>query len=71
MKIWEQRERAREILAKEVGYVSKPHGGRLRVLEGRFGDMAQLLAPLNRDPVAGIALDLGVSSTQLDLPEDR
>src|SRR5436190_20985542 len=27
---WQQRERAREILAKEVGYVSKPHGGRLR-----------------------------------------
>jgi 16S rRNA (cytosine1402-N4)-methyltransferase len=45
------------------------HGGRLRILEGRFGDMVQLLAPLNRDPVAGIALDLGVSSTQLDLPE--
>ena len=31
MKSWLQRERAREILSKEVGYVSKPHGGRLRV----------------------------------------
>ena len=31
MKQWQQRERAREILAKEVGYVCKPHGGRLRV----------------------------------------
>ncbi len=31
MKNWQQRERARDILAKEVGYVSKPHGGRLRV----------------------------------------
>jgi radical SAM superfamily enzyme YgiQ (UPF0313 family) len=31
MNSWQQRERAREILAKEVGYVSKPHGGRLRV----------------------------------------
>jgi radical SAM superfamily enzyme YgiQ (UPF0313 family) len=31
MKSWQQRERARQILAKEVGYVSKPHGGRLRV----------------------------------------
>ena len=31
MKSWQQRERAREILSKEVGYVSKPHGGRLRV----------------------------------------
>ena len=26
-----QRERARELLAKEVGYVRKPHGGRLRI----------------------------------------
>ena len=31
MKFWQQRERARDILSKEVGYVSKPHGGRLRV----------------------------------------
>jgi radical SAM superfamily enzyme YgiQ (UPF0313 family) len=28
---WPQRERARQLLAKEVGYVRKPHGGRLRV----------------------------------------
>ena len=28
---WSQRERARELLAKEVGFVRKPHGGRLRV----------------------------------------
>ena len=32
MKPWHlQSERARELLSKEVGYVSKPHGGRLRV----------------------------------------
>src|ERR1700722_18483693 len=31
MNSWEQRERARQILAKEVGYVTKPHGDRLRV----------------------------------------
>ncbi len=31
MQSWQLRERAREILAKEVGYVSKPHGGRVRV----------------------------------------
>src|ERR1700752_5295775 len=31
MTSWSQRERARNILAKEVGYVAKPHGGRLRV----------------------------------------
>src|SRR5262245_1223958 len=28
---WLQRERARELLSKEVGYVRKPHGGKLRV----------------------------------------
>ena len=31
MKEWQQRERARALLAREVGYVRKPHGGRLRV----------------------------------------
>jgi radical SAM superfamily enzyme YgiQ (UPF0313 family) len=31
MNSWEQRERARQTLDKEVGYVSKPHGSRLRV----------------------------------------
>ena len=31
MKSWEQKERAQQTLAKEVGYVKKPHGGRLRV----------------------------------------
>jgi radical SAM superfamily enzyme YgiQ (UPF0313 family) len=31
MSEWQQRERARDLLSKEVGYVRKPHGGRLRV----------------------------------------
>src|SRR5262249_22740312 len=31
MKSWVQRERARAILQKEVGYFSKPHGNRLRI----------------------------------------
>jgi len=31
MNSWEQRERARLTLAKEVGYVTKPHGSRLRI----------------------------------------
>ncbi len=31
MKSWAQRERALSTLAKEVGYVTKPHGGRLRI----------------------------------------
>ena len=49
--------------------LAEHHSGRLKILEGRFGDMARLLAPVNADPVAGIAFDLGVSSTQLDMPE--
>ena len=28
---WLQQERARDLLSKEVGYVRKPHGGKLRV----------------------------------------
>ena len=31
MKSWAQRERARHILAKEVGFIRKPHGDRLRI----------------------------------------
>ena len=31
MKSWQQRERAQEILAKETGYIRKPHGDRLRI----------------------------------------
>src|SRR5215212_9511638 len=31
MKSWEQRERAQVTLSKEVGYVKKPHGNRLRI----------------------------------------
>src|SRR5512141_346965 len=31
MKNWQHRERARDVLAREVGYIRKPHGGRLRV----------------------------------------
>ena len=31
MKNWQQRERAQAILAKEIGYVRKPHGDRVRI----------------------------------------
>jgi 16S rRNA (cytosine1402-N4)-methyltransferase len=52
------------------GYeVADRYRGRLSVVDGRFGDMAQLSAPLNVGPVAGVVLDLGVSSMQLDSPE--
>lgn len=49
--------------------LAERHGGRLMIIEGRFGDMAQLLASLNSGAIAGIALDLGLSSIQLDAPE--
>jgi 16S rRNA (cytosine1402-N4)-methyltransferase len=38
----------------------------LTVVEGRFGEMETLLARLGISTVSGIALDLGVSSPQLD-----
>jgi 16S rRNA (cytosine1402-N4)-methyltransferase len=48
--------------------LAREHPGRFTVLEGRFGEMATLLATLGISAVAGIALDLGVSSPQLDDP---
>lgn len=43
--------------------------GRLHILQGRFGDMAKLLATQGIDQVQGVTLDLGVSSMQLDQAE--
>jgi 16S rRNA (cytosine1402-N4)-methyltransferase len=45
------------------------HAGRLSVIEGRFGDMERIVVEAALAPVAGVALDLGVSSMQLDQPE--
>jgi 16S rRNA (cytosine1402-N4)-methyltransferase len=45
------------------------HPGRLTVIEGRFGDLVRLIERASPGPVAGIALDLGVSSMQLDEAE--
>lgn len=45
------------------------HPGRLQLIEGRFGDMERLVGGATPGPIAGIALDLGVSSTQLDAAE--
>ncbi len=45
------------------------HGGRLTLIEGRFGDMERLVGAFAPGPIAGVALDLGVSSDQLDRPE--
>ncbi len=45
------------------------YGGRLQVIEGCFGEMDSLLAGRLDAPVDGVALDLGVSSMQIDRPE--
>jgi len=45
------------------------HDGRLTLVEGRFGDIERLVGEAAPGPIAGIALDLGVSSIQLDSPE--
>ncbi|KIL96792.1 rRNA small subunit methyltransferase H [Paramagnetospirillum magnetotacticum MS-1] len=43
--------------------------GRFSMIEGRFGDMAALLRERGVNQVDGIALDIGVSSMQIDQPE--
>lgn len=42
------------------------HPGRLHLIEGRFGDMVDLLAARGVTALDGVAFDLGVSSFQLD-----
>jgi 16S rRNA (cytosine1402-N4)-methyltransferase len=42
---------------------------RLRLIEGRFGDMVELLSAEGVEEVDGVALDLGVSSMQFDEAE--
>jgi 16S rRNA (cytosine1402-N4)-methyltransferase len=50
------------------GDLMREFAGRLTVVEGRFGEMDAILARLGISTVSGIALDLGVASTQLDDP---
>ena len=45
------------------------HPGRLTLIEGRFGDMDRLVRTVTDAPVDGVALDIGVSSPQLDTPD--
>jgi 16S rRNA (cytosine1402-N4)-methyltransferase len=55
--------------AAEAGNrLAQNYGQRLTVLKGRFGDMRELLAGVGVHQVDGIALDLGVSSMQIDEP---
>ncbi len=49
--------------------VAAAHPQRFRLVEGRFGDMTGLLAGIGIAAVDGIALDIGVSSMQLDQAE--
>jgi 16S rRNA (cytosine1402-N4)-methyltransferase len=46
--------------------LSARHAGRLELIEGRFGDLTQLLAARGVAVVHGIVFDLGTSSPQLD-----
>jgi 16S rRNA (cytosine1402-N4)-methyltransferase len=49
--------------------LAERHAGRFAILEGRFGDMDALLHTRGVDRVDGVALDIGVSSMQLDEAE--
>lgn len=60
---------------RDPGAVARGHalesaaGGRFTMIEGRFGDMDELLRVRGVNQVDGIALDIGVSSMQLDEAE--
>jgi 16S rRNA (cytosine1402-N4)-methyltransferase len=57
----------RDGIAVSAGHaLSKRHHGRFNAIHGCFGNMSQLLRQSNVDAVDGIALDLGLSSVQLD-----
>ncbi|WP_142848736.1 16S rRNA (cytosine(1402)-N(4))-methyltransferase RsmH [Telmatospirillum sp. J64-1] len=43
--------------------------GRLTVIEGRYGDLAAITASMGLDGLDGVALDIGVSSMQIDEAE--
>jgi 16S rRNA (cytosine1402-N4)-methyltransferase len=49
--------------------LAKRYAGRLTLRQARFGDMAEIAAADGIGSVDGVALDLGVSSPQLDEPE--
>lgn len=46
--------------------LARRHHGRLSVIKGRFGQMDRLMRAAGVDAVDGVALDLGVSSPQID-----
>jgi 16S rRNA (cytosine1402-N4)-methyltransferase len=48
--------------------LAKLYASRLTLIEGRFSEMERLLAAVGVTQLAGVALDLGVSSMQIDDP---
>ena len=57
-----------DAIARGAGLVAR-HAPRLRLIEGRFGDMLDLLAARGLTALDGVVMDLGVSSFQLDQAE--
>ncbi len=57
-----------DAIARGAGLVAR-HAPRLRLIEGRFGDMLDLLAARGVTALDGVVMDLGVSSFQLDQAE--
>ncbi len=49
--------------------LARQYPGRLRMIQGRFGELDALLDAHGAAPVDGVAFDLGVSTPQLDTPE--
>ena len=61
-------DRDTEALAQASGLV-KRFAGKLHLISGRFGSMDELIGSHGVDVVDGIALDVGVSSMQLNMPQ--
>lgn len=59
----------RDPLAQQFGAdLNKQYPGQITVLSGCYGDMADLLAAVGVHQIDGLALDIGVSSMQIDDP---
>ena len=61
-------DRDADALARGAGLAER-FAGRLHLVAGSFGAMDALISSHGVGPVDGIALDIGVSSMQLDTPE--
>ncbi len=60
----------RDPYALEIGKkMAKSYQGRLHIIRGCFGDMIGLLAQIGIKRIDGVALDIGLSSMQINNPE--